>query len=349
MTRMATERDSSPETLSFFHLIVFETVLRLKSVTLAADELDMPQSSLSRNLHALRRHFGDVLFVRTRNGMEPTLVAQAMFKGVAEALDVYRTCLSGRAEFDPESSERNFFIAASDLGHAYILPFLHRLCTNLAPNIRFTAVALGSNRLVSQLESGEVDVAVGSYPKLFANIREQTLFREEYVCIVPRSVATGGRLSLAQFKSCQHIVVDGHHTGHVHQEVEKQVLELAGRRNVRIVSTSFMTSGLIAQQSDLILTVPRAVAMLVKSERSAVVLPPVDLPGIDVKQYWHERRDNDPGNMWLRSAIARARQAHARDPDGPPAAVPLLSSEKSRGSAATGYRENQEQSFGTLG
>ena len=308
MTRLATERIASPEMLSFFHLIVFETVMRLKSVTLAAEALDIPQSSLSRNLRALREHFGDALFVRTRTGMEPTSVAQVLVKGVIDALDVYRTRLTGYANFDAASSERNFSIASSDLGHLYILPLLHRHCIKAAPNIHLTAVPLGSAKLVSQLESGEVDIAVGSFPKLFANIREQTLFRDEYICIVPRALAPSGRLSMAQFKSAQHIVVDGHH-----QEVEKQVLDLAGRQNVRVISSSFVTSGLIAEQSDLILTVPMSVALVIRSERSAIALPPVDLPCIDVKQYWHERCDNDSGNMWLRSIIARARQEHARD------------------------------------
>jgi hypothetical protein len=28
------------------------------------------------------------------------------------------------------------------------------------------------------------------------------------------------------------------------------------------------------------------------------------LPGFEVKQYWHERFHNDPGNQWLRHTIA---------------------------------------------
>src|SRR3546814_2304720 len=41
-----------------------------------------------------------------------------------------------------------------------------------------------------------------------------------------------------------------------------------------------------------------------------VVTPPLDLPTIEVKQYWHERFDHDPGNMWLRSLIAECRADH---------------------------------------
>src|SRR3546814_17616732 len=41
-----------------------------------------------------------------------------------------------------------------------------------------------------------------------------------------------------------------------------------------------------------------------------VVTPPLDLPTIEVKKYWHERFDHDPGNMWLRSIIAECRADH---------------------------------------
>ncbi|KEQ50223.1 LysR family transcriptional regulator, partial [Sphingobium chlorophenolicum] len=114
MNMLPTSRDQAAM-LSFFHLTVFEAMMRLKSVTLAADELELPQSSLSRNLQTLRDHFNDPLFVRTRNGMVPTSVAQSIAKGVEEALRIYRTGLCERRRFDPSSSERNFRIAASDL------------------------------------------------------------------------------------------------------------------------------------------------------------------------------------------------------------------------------------------
>src|SRR3546814_7706927 len=186
--------------LSFFHLTVFEAMMRLKSVTLAADELELPQSSLSRNLQTLRDHFNDPLFVRTRNGMIPTSVAQSVAKGVEEALRIYRTGLCERRSFDPSISERNFRIAASDLGHYCIMPLVQRHSVNSAPNVTFTAVPIGRSKLISELEEGAADVAIGSYPSLYANVKEQTLFREDYVCILPKVLAPDGILRLSDFK-----------------------------------------------------------------------------------------------------------------------------------------------------
>src|SRR3546814_18732476 len=65
-----------------------------------------------------------------------------------------------------------------------------------------------------------------------------------------------------------------------------------------------------ADTNVLALTFPRSVARVVRSPRMTVVTPPLDLPTIEVKQYWHERFDHDPGNMWLRSLIAACRADH---------------------------------------
>src|SRR3546814_19899102 len=80
-------------------------------------------------------------------------------------------------------------IAASDLGHYCIMPLVQRHSVNSAPNVTFTAVPIGRSKLISELEEGAADVAIGSYPSPYANVKEQTLFREDYVCILPKVIA----------------------------------------------------------------------------------------------------------------------------------------------------------------
>ncbi|EZP83956.1 LysR family transcriptional regulator [Novosphingobium resinovorum] len=311
MNTLPTSRDPAAQ-LSFFHLSVFEAMMKLKSVTLAANELELPQSSLSRNLHTLREHFNDQLFIRTRNGMIPTSVAQSIAKGVEEALRIYRTGLCERRQFDPAESERNFRIAASDLGQYYMMPLVRRHSIDVAPDVSFTAVPIGRT-LISDLESGAADVAIGSYPNLYANVKEQTLFREEYVCILPRAMVPSGILTLSDFKAMDHLVVDGRHYSHGHQEAEQRILDTIDAKRVRMVSESFMVTALIAEMSDLILTIPRSAARVVRSPHMTIVAPPLDLPVIEVKQYWHERFHHDAGNMWLSSLISDCRTDHMNE------------------------------------
>src|SRR3546814_10170503 len=107
--------------------------------------------------------------------------------------------------FDPSISERNFRIAASDLDHYCIMPLVQRHSVNSAPNVTLTAVPIGRSKLISELEEGAADVAIGSYPSLYANVKEQTLFREDYVCILPKVLAPDGILKIGS-ASCRESV-----------------------------------------------------------------------------------------------------------------------------------------------
>src|SRR3546814_5597197 len=132
--------------LSFMHLTVFEAIMRTKSVSLAAETLDVPQPTLSRYLKQLRDHFGNQLFVRTRTGLEPTSIAISSAPAVSQALELYRTRLSGEPSLDPLTSARDFHIAASDVGHLLVLPRMLAWVREMAPNVRFKAVPLGDRQ-----------------------------------------------------------------------------------------------------------------------------------------------------------------------------------------------------------
>jgi DNA-binding transcriptional LysR family regulator len=190
------------------------------------------------------------------------------------------------------------------------MPLVQSHAARTAANVRFTAVQVGRTKLISDLEAGTADIAVGSYPTLYSNVKEQTLFREDYVCILPKKLAPNGRLSLSDYKALDHIVVDGQHYSHGHQEAERRILDVISPNRVKIVSETFMVTALIAEMSELVLTVPRSVARVVRSPGTTIVAPPLELPVIEVKQYWHERFHHDPGNVWLRALVAECRADH---------------------------------------
>src|SRR3546814_5133083 len=73
------------------------------------------------------------------------------------------------------------------------------------------------------------------------------------------------------------------------------------------MAESFLLSAHLAEQSELILTAPSRLTGLLKTEKVRILKPPITLPGFAVKQYWHERFHEDPGNRWLRGVLSRLR------------------------------------------
>src|SRR3546814_4039929 len=77
---------------------------------------------------------------------------------------------------------------------------------------------------------------------LCAGVVDQTLFPYEYVCVVPRSYLPAGRLTMNRFKAARHVLVDGRHLGHIHEDVEKLLRKIVGPSNITVMAESFLLS-----------------------------------------------------------------------------------------------------------
>jgi DNA-binding transcriptional LysR family regulator len=227
-------------------------------------------------------------------------------------LEIYRNKLMQERTFDPSTSRRNFRVAASDFGQLTILPAFHHWALTTAPMARFTGVPLGRESLGEGLESGEIDLAVGGFPALMSGVIEQTLYEDNYVCLLRRDhPLLSDPITLDTFREARHALVSARSVGHVHQEVEDLLLQIIPPENVRIVSHSFSLAPMLIRQSDLMLTIPQRVAALFQSQLDLVsIAPPISFPKFQVKQYWHERSRHDPGHIWLRHGVVALLARH---------------------------------------
>lgn len=80
---------------SLSQLIAFEAVMRHASVTAAADELHLTQSTVSRLVASLERQLGKPLFTRDRKRLTPTPEAQVYAASVTQGLDVIQRASMG--------------------------------------------------------------------------------------------------------------------------------------------------------------------------------------------------------------------------------------------------------------
>ncbi|HKY21373.1 MAG TPA: LysR family transcriptional regulator [Vicinamibacterales bacterium] len=287
-------------------IYVFEALIKYRNVSRAAEELDISQPSLSQGLAKLRREFGDRLFVRTSEGMMPTTCAAALAEPMLEMANIYRERILLRRQFNPLTSEHVFTIAASDIGELVFIPRLMHALETRAPRVRLSAHRWESGTLLSSLQSGEADVAIGGYPSLEAGIRERRLYQEHYVCLVRGDHPTiRGELTRETFLSGSHILVAAHSAGHIHQRAERLLRQLLDPYSIKATSQSFLLSALLLPQTDCILTVPSQVAVKLSGMLGLQVLaPPIEFEPFDVMVLWHERFHKDPAHQWLRGLIA---------------------------------------------
>lgn len=238
-----------------------------------------------------RAYIDDPLFVRTQHAMEPTPCAMEVGSSVDEMLDLYHSQLARRQKFDPAKSKRTFKIVASEVGHMMVFPRLIKILDETAPNIKLTAIPLGLHSLIGQLETGEIDMAFSSYPKLYAGLHERILYKEHYVCLVRADHPTiKDKLSLAGYEQAKPLIVSTQGLGHIHEQAEKQLYDICPEENIRVVTHNFLVSALLVEQSDYIATVPSKVAETLGGRTNLRILkPPIKVSSFDEKSYWHER------------------------------------------------------------
>ena len=307
-------------------LAIVSELNRTRSVSQAAENLELSQSTVSMSLAKLRRHFNDPLFVRTSAGMEPTPHATALIELLQKAEGLLQTALDHHVVFDPRSSDRCFNIYSNDIAQLTFMPALMKKLGRIAPNVRvdLRRITETTPRL---LESGEADLAVGFLLPMGAGYCQQRLFKERLVCAVrTQHPRIGDTLSLQEFLSETHVAVATAGTGHA--ILEKALEAKRVRRKIGLSLPSFLGLTPILAALDYIAVLPERLAQHISQTVPIRTYPvPVHVPPYVVVQQWHERYTHDPASHWLRALIAElfASSKAMASIDGiqpPPARVP---------------------------
>lgn len=299
---MANERHELPS-LKQLHLL--ELLFKTGSVTRSAEALGQSQPTVSIWLAQMREMLHDPLFVRTPAGMQPTPQAQALYPLVQQALDCVRRLAESSPHFDAATSTRRFRIAMTDASHITLLPQLLAHLRAVAPAVCLDVARIDAD-LARAMEAGETDLAIGLVPGLEAGFYQQTLFAQDWVCLVnarhPRLAAAHDRLSLKQYEQEPHVGVA---SGTGQQLLAQTLRERGVARRLQLELPGFLGLPAILSTTDLVATLPRHIGETLAHRAGLRVLRcPLPIPTFQVKQHWHARLHHDAGNQWLRGVCA---------------------------------------------
>ncbi|PWN86741.1 transcriptional regulator, LysR family [Acaromyces ingoldii] len=283
-------------------LVTLEALLAEGNVTRAARRQNLSQPALSARLARLRDELGDPLLIPAQRGMVLTQRAVELRQPLHEAVEGVRRVVADGMLSDPATMEVSLVIAASDyVQYALLTRFSVALRTE-APKVRIAWRALDVLVLATQLERGEVDLALASPDHAPAAMRQRQLFCEDYAVIArQRHPAVQGRISLDVFCALEHVVVSPQGGGF--SGPADAALEAVGRRRTVALSTQgFLIVPEVASRSDLIASIPRRIADG-WSDRVQVVEPPLTIPGFTIASVWHDRTTNHPAQRWLRERL----------------------------------------------
>ena len=281
-------------------------LLRDGTVTRAAQNLGLTQSTLSYHLDRMRRRFGDPLFVRVGNRMAPTPLAQQLAEPATRVLRIVETEIAGLTAFDPSTTEREFRIGLNEIGAITLLPKLVRRMAEVAPRARLAPVPVDSGSFANALESGAMDMAAGHFPQPHGFLLQQLLYCRDYVCVVRRDhPRIGASMTLTEFSQLALIETP---TVQITQAwLDAQLRQRNFPGTVHMSTLHVAAIPFIVAASDHVAVIPREVyELFVPIAAIKTVKLPIDLPAIEIYQYWHPRVANDPAVKFLRELVYAA-------------------------------------------
>ena len=286
-------------------LVLFDALYRHRSVSLAAKEVCLSQSAFSHGLSRLRNRLGDTLFIRINNVMQPTNKAQLIAEKLTTALPLLHSALNDSVEFEASSSELEFTFVATDYTEFSLLPRLIAKIQTLAPKIKITVYPTQKKLPLLELESGEVDFALGFSHQLEQSnlIEHQTWFSDSYCTIACQGNSHLKQgLTLQKFVELPHVLVSpwGEKKGIVDQVLSTMKLE----RHITLQLPNVLVAPYTLVNTDLLLTMPRLMATKLAQQESITIFDtPIDVPDYQLNLYWHRLNSSKASHIWLRNIV----------------------------------------------
>lgn len=286
-------------------LVALEALLQQRNVTYAGQSVGLSQPAMSRALARLRDMFNDELLVRTSTGLAPTARGEQLLAKLPPTMGSIREILTSRG-FRPEDTKSKIAVAMPEHQALVLLPRLLPRLRSRAPHLDIVVNPLLAGTL-RHLENGETDLALGQVDDTPPGFFRRTLYTDRFACLLRRDHPSLQQDWTAElFRTLRHAVIapsSGSGFGQVYDPLAK--LRLPDQDPLTV--PNMMMAPMMVAETDLVLTVPRRVAM-----RAAAMLPlavmelPIECPSYEVSMIWHERSHRDHEHGWMRSEMAAA-------------------------------------------
>lgn len=285
-------------------LLVFDAIMRERSVVRAADALAMSQPAVSHALNRLRHALGDKLFLRTPSGMLPTPRAEALALPIRKALNELQLAVEGE-RFDPAQAERRFTIAVNNYAAVVAVGSIIAAVRAQAPKVRLTLVPSGTLNLTDRLDRGELDLAISARALEGERFASQPLITDSFVAVLRtghpalRKKLTGETLS-----GLQHLAISS--SG---ENLDFVDASLRARKAARTIASDvpYLSAGAVLVQSNMVAILGRKLALEFRRAYPIELRElPFDAPKLQSVMSWHRRFDDLPAHRWLRETITAA-------------------------------------------
>jgi len=292
-------------------LKVLDALLKDRSVSRAAQRLNLSQPAMSHALNRLRAQLNDPLMVRGAHGVDPTPYAESLIEPLSRILGMIEADILRQKPFDPAHTERAFIIGVdTHLANTFIPPLVLAI-TRGAPHSSVHGRLLASDFQHRPYLEGGIDLAIGTASNNPIKLSREFLFRDE-ICGIVR----GGHPKYKKRISLKELANNFEHIGYYIKGERTTIIDdlLADhglQRHCPVTVSDLQGLNEILLFSDLMLVGP-VKQVLATIDRFGIELPYhiIRLPRIvteryasDVSMFWRPQDSDDAAHRWLRDRV----------------------------------------------
>ncbi|MET3136003.1 LysR family nod box-dependent transcriptional activator [Undibacterium sp. GrIS 1.2] len=289
-------------------LVALDALLAERSITRAAQRLNLSQSATSGVLARLRDYFEDEILTQIGRNMVMTPLAASLEAPVREVLLQIQSTIETKPGFVLEESTRHFRVIASDYPTSVLMAEVARKMSELAPNVTLEIMAPGDDHEI-QLDRGEIDLLIMPAKYLVEGHASEVLFQDSYSCVVWKdNTIVGDSLTLDQYMSLAHVSTK---FGKAQPSFEEWFLQSTGfARRVEVSTSNFSSLPLLLVGTNRIATMHTRLADMFADYFPIRLLPlPMDIPLLVEMMQWHKFVDKDIAHIWFRTLLKEVANA----------------------------------------
>ena len=285
-------------------LYMIKLIYELRSVTAAANQLGVTQSSVSHALERMRGLLGDPLFIKSGRNMVPTARTEQMM-GEIEAVLSGLQALFNQAAFDPHKANERFSIASNDFEHDLIVPAIFAKLRSDAPNCTLRTYQYNAAGQAF-LEKGVADIKIAPYPPTDTDDLVVTpLISDHFITYYDPEMREAPK-DAADFAQSSHATLAVSRDERTH--VDDALDELGLTRRVAYLGPNFNAIAMAVRGTDMLATAPSRMACTTFRDFKWV-RPPFHLDPVEFYMIWHVRNRHSPRHKWFRNLVKQVAQS----------------------------------------
>ena len=283
-------------------LVVFDAIMRDRSVTRAGQRLGLSQPAISHALTRLRHMLKDELFVRSPNGMVPTPRAEELATPIRIALDGLQQSLEP-VQFEPSKATTTFRIAVDNYAAIVLVAPIAAHIAKIAPGVTLDFRPSGTLNVLELLDRSELQLALGPSGVQGERFSRRRLLQDQFVVVHRKGhpAAIGQEFPTEKLATLPQLEISSAQFG-------SDLEDSSPRRSKAkaAMRAPFLSAAQILATSDLVAVLPLNVASnMIRSHHLVFHRLSRSPRPIESAMIWLRRLDNQPAHAWLRDVISQ--------------------------------------------